>query len=649
VKPTCAYNAATEAITGALGSASAIGWAGNGRGVVTCLGGAFYVATGIGRAYGFGIYRGGPTSWTDTDGYLPAQVTTFPHDGADVTITEFADRLEIRSNSYVGVYSRVAVENPTGHAVVADPRPASGLISLGRAPVRVAAHGSATHDYVVAVDRLGNQYPWPSDAALVAAGGYDEHFNHMRKFWDGQLRQIAGVEVPDPRLDDAYRSGFIYTQIARSAAHLNTGVNNYAAEFSHDVIGILANLFTQGYDAGAHALLLEAHAVVQSQGQYEDGVWTYAWPWAVYLLKTGDLSFVRANFAGIEATAHQIAVDRTGPGGIIGRTDDIDSNGFWTVDDYEALTGLAAYRYLAQQTGNTSESAWAGREYDSLLAATNRTLTTTIRRFHLAYLPCSMIEPNSANRCARVDDANWSAPFLFGRWSWDAPLFGARVDGPGETLIDATYDYGFKRLRGKLPPDTFGGYPSDYFTTAYNAGYGSWGLASVHHREQGIRSYEFMLDHGQSGPYSWWESSTPPPARSPWIGSHPSGGQGASPHAWGIANANKVLLDSLVVQKADGTLIVGRGVPTEWLTDQHPITVTNFPTIDGHRIGVRITTNNGTVTLTLTGTAAGPVLFQLPAFVNSIASANVGTVDDATGTVRVEPGINSVTVRLKGS
>src|SRR5262249_13611491 len=153
-----------------------------------------------------------------------------------------------------------------------------------------------------------------------------------------------------------------------------TGVNNYSAEFSHDVIGILANLFTQGYDTGAHALLLEARAVVQSQGQYEDGAWTYAWPWAVYLLKTGDLSFVRANFAGIEATAHRIAADRTGPGGIIGRTDDIDSDGFWTVDDYEALTGLAAYRYLAQQTRHPSESSWAGREYGSLLAATNRTL-----------------------------------------------------------------------------------------------------------------------------------------------------------------------------------------------------------------------------------------------------------------------------------
>jgi hypothetical protein len=649
VKPSCAYNPETEAITGALGSASAIGWAGNGQGVVTCLGGTFYVGNGIDRAFGFGIYGGGATGWSDTDGYLPAQVTSFRHGRAKVTITEFADRVVVSDVPYVAVYSRVAVDNPTDDIIAADPKPTPGMVPLNDATVRVPARGSATHDYVVAVDRFGAQAPWPSNSALSAAGGYNEHFSHMRAFWDDQLRQIAMVEVPDRGLEDAYKSGFIYTQIARSGTHLNTGVNNYAAEFSHDVIGILANLFTQGYDTDAHALLLEANAVVRSQGQYEDGAWTYSWPWAIYLLKTGDLAFVRANFADIASSAHRIAADRTGPGGIIGRTDDIDTQGLWTVDDYEALTGLAAYRYLAERSGDAMEASWATREYESLLAATNRTLTDTIRRFHQSYLPCSMIAPNTANRCARADDANWAAPFLFGRWAWDAKLFGAAVTGPGVNLIDATYDYGFKRLHGTLPPDTFGGYPNDYFTTGYNAGYGSWGLASSRYRDQGIRGYEFLIDNGQSGPYSWWESLTSPPPRrrSPWIGSHPAAGQGSSPHAWGIANANKVLLDSLVAQAADTTLVVGRGVPTGWLSDELPIKVTNFPTTDGHRIGASITSSHGSVTLTLNGTPPGEILFQVPAFVDNIASTSAGTVDEPTGTIRLAPNVNTVTVQLK--
>jgi hypothetical protein len=387
-------------------------------------------------------------------------------------------------------------------------------------------------------------------------------------------------------------------------------------------------------------------------------VWTYPWVWALYLLKTGDLSFVKANFdtegpAGktepsIEDTAHLIAADRTGPGGIMEETNDIDANGYWTIDNYTALTGLATYEWLAKQVGNTAEAKWAAAQYASLLAAVNKTLNATISAGHLNYLPCSMIEPNTDNRCSNAEDANWAAPFLFGRWAWDGYLFGAPLSGPGVSLIDATYDYGFGRLAGKLPPNTFGGYPTQYYSTAYNAGYGEWGLASADHRDQGILSYEFMISNGQSGPYSWWESQQFPNPGSPWTGTHPEAGNGSSPHAWGMANANMVLLDSIAAQRSDGDLVVGRGVPGSWLSGGAPIQLANFPTTDGHHLGLTIQGHGSSVTLTLTGQApAGPVLFQLPAFVNNIASASAGTVNQQTGTVTLSPATGSVTVQLK--
>jgi hypothetical protein len=656
----CKLNIDTGAFTGADGTASAIGWAGNHQGVVTCLGGDFFVQDGVDRNFGFGLYTGAPTTWTDADGYLPAQITSFGHAGAAVSITEFADRVVLGGDAYVAVYSRVSVSNTTAHRIVAHPDPSPGLIPLDTAPDTVKPHTSVAHDYVVAVDRFGNDYPWPTAATLAAAGSFDRHFTHMRTFWNQRLSHIAGVNVPDQSLDDAYRSGFIYTEIARSGTHLNTGVNGYESEFSHDVVGILANLFTQGDFAGAHDLLLEARNVVGSQGQYEDGIWTYAWPWAIYLMKTGDLSFVKQNFAtggpggaaqpSIEDTAHQIATDRTGPGGIMGLTNDIDTNGYWTVDDFEALMGLAAYRYLAQRVGAASEVTWATEQYNALLAATNRTLDATIAQFHLTYLPCSILEPNTANRCQNPEDANWAAPFQFGRWAWDAQLFGAPVTGPGISLIDATYAYGFTRLRGLLPANTFGGYPTDYYSTAYNAGYGSGGLASARHRDQGILSYEFMIANDQSGPYSWWESSTAPSTTTPWIGTHPAAGQGASPHAWAISEANKVLLDSLVAQRSDGTLIVGRGVPPLWLGQGDSMSVTNFPTTNGHRLGVRLSSDGHSVTLRLSGhTPPGPVLFQLPSFVDNIKATTSGTIDQKTGTVRLSSSTKTVTVELRAA
>ncbi len=656
---------------GTFGDASVLGWAGNHQGVVACLGGSFFVISGgqpgsgsttpvTGTTYGYGVYNDTRTTWANADGYLPALVTTFQASGATVQITNFGDKVTVGGHAYVAIYSRVRVTNPTGQPLAIDPQPSTGLIPLNPSQGNtVPAHASVNHDYVVAADRFGASYPWPSATALAAAGGFGQHFTHMKTFWDGQLAHIAQLtSLPDPQLIDAYRTGFIYTQIIRSGDQLRTGANGYDTEFSHDVIGILANLFSQGYFTGAHALLNRARYVIGTQTQYDDGVWTYPWIWAIYLLKTGDLSFVKANFArrgpagktepSIEDTAHLIAADRTGPGGIMEKTNDIDANGYWTIDNYEALTGLATYEWLARQVGNTGQEKWAAGQYASLLAATSKTLNATISANHLNYLPCSMTEPNTDNRCANAEDANWAAPFLFGRWAWDGYLFGAKLSGPGLNLIDATYDYGFGRLRGKLPPNTFGGYPTQYYSTAYNAGYGEWGLASAQHRDQGILSYQFMITNGQSGPYSWWESQQFPNPGSPWVGIHPEAGNGSSPHAWGMANANLVLLASLAAQKADGSLIVGRGVPGSWLTHNQPISVANMPTTDGHHLGLTIRGTGSTVTLTLSGQApAGPVLFQLPAFVNNIAHASAGTVNDPAGTVTLSPSVRSVSVQLK--
>jgi hypothetical protein len=655
----CTFNVDTDAFTGADGTASAIGWLGDHNSVITCLGGTFVIQdgpAGLFQDYGFGIYGGQRMTWTDADGYLPAQTTRFTIDGGvTVSITEFADRVVLGGAPFVAIYSRVRIVNPTSRTVAADPLASPALVPLNGAPNTVLPHHAVDHDYVVVSDRFGSAAVWPSNKALVAAGGFAAHFDHMRAFWNAQLAGIAQINVPERSLVDAYKSGFITTQLTRSGDDLDTGVNGYQSEFSHDVVGILTNLFTQGSYGDAHALLTEARTVVGAPGQYVDGLWTYPVPWAVYLLKTGDKAFVEQNFAtgggsasepSIEEAAHAIAADRTGPMGTMEATDDIDTQGYWTDDDFEALLGFAAYRSIATALGDTSEAAWASAQYDSLLSATNSVLEETISQNHLDYLPCSLLQPNTANRCTNPKDANWTSPI--GNWAWEASLLGAQVSGPGLTMIDATYSYGFDRLRGLLPPGTTGGFPGDYYSSAYNAAQGAAGLASANHRVQGIVNFDFMIANGQSGPWSWWESSSAPDPQSPWVGRHPSTGQGSSPHAWGIAGADKVLLDSLVAVQSNGSLVVGRGVPTAWLDRGQPISASNFPTTAAHRISVSISSSDRSVSLTLRGGApAGPVLFQLPSFVRNIASASSGTVNEATGTVTVARAVHSVTVTLR--
>lgn len=658
--PVCGTSTTTEYAQGT--TAAAIGWAGNDEAVVACLSGSFVVKN-TGQLYGYGIYPGGATTWVNAGGYLPALTTSFRSGDAKVSITNFGDKVTIGGNPFVVIYSRVTVTNPTSRPVTADPKPTPNLIPLGAAPVVVPPHSTVNHDYAVFSDRFGGSYPYPGQGQLRAAGSYGQHFAHMSAYWNGQLDQLAQIrQLPDRQLIDAYKTGFIYTQITRAGTHLKTGVNGYDKEYSHDVVGILANMLTQGFSTDgtvtAVDLLLRLRDVVGTQAQYDDGIWKYSWPWAIYLQKTGDIGTVRANFStpgplgdaaepSIKDTAHAIAAARTGPGGIIEATNDIDANGYWTIDDYSALMGLASYRWLAQRLGDTTEYNWATGEYNSLLGAVNKTLDSTISTNHLNYLPCSMVAPNDSNRCSNPKDANWAAPFLFGRWAWDGYLFDAPVSGPGRDLIDATYDYGFGRLKGILPPDTYGGYGTTDYSTGYNAGYGEWGLASKQHRDQGILGYQFMIANTQSGPYSWWESVQAPDPASPWIGRHPAAGAGASPHGWGAADANLVLLDSLIAERGDGSLIIGRGVPNPWVSDHDPIALANVPIAGGHRIALNITTNGARVTLTLSGSSpAGPVLFQLPAFVNNIASASAGAIDQATGTVTLPATARAVTVTM---
>jgi hypothetical protein len=641
--------------------ASAIGWLGNGQGATACLGGSFYVPNGIDTTYGFGVYNDSPTTWTNADGYLPALVTSFTSAGAQVSITNFGDRVVIGGNPYVLIYSRVAVRNPTSQTLTVDPQPSAGLVPLNSAPDQVSPGATVDHDYVVAEDRFGGTYAWPTTAQLAAAGSYDAHFAHMRAFWNQQLAGITQLALPDQQLVDAYKAGFAYTQIDRSGNALDTGTNGYHAEYEHDVIGILANMFNEGYFTDAHALLDEADRVVGTNTQYSDGTWVYPWLWAVYVEKTGDTRFLAARFSSpgplgasaqpsIEATAQIIAADRTGPGGIIGETNDIDANGYWTSDNYEALLGLAGYEYLAKVMGNITQEHWAAGQYNSLLKAVNSTLSSTISANNLTYIPCSMVESNSANRCSNPEDANWAAPGVYFNWAWNGYLLGAPMTGPdGGTVadwVDKTLSYGFGRLQGLLPANTFGGYPGEgFWSTAYNGAYGAWGLGSNNYRDEGILSLEFLINNDQAGPYSWWEGSTPP-GTTPWIGNHPASGGGASPHSWGIAMGDLGLLDSLVSQRTDGSLIVGRGVPDSWVGSGQRIAVFNFPTTDGSRIGVTITTRGNAVTLQLTGRPSGPVTFELPAFVNNIASASAGRVDNGAGAVTVPAYTRSVTVTL---
>ncbi len=61
-----------------------------------------------------------------------------------------------------------------------------------------------------------------------------------------------------------------------------------------------------------------------------------------------------------------------------------------------------------------------------------------------------------------------------------------------------------------------------------------------------------------------------------------------------------------------------------------------------------ISSSGLSLSLTLHGTApTGPVLFEVPVFVDNVATTSVGRIIQATGTVTVPPSVRHVTITLR--
>ncbi|MGZ0153507.1 sugar-binding protein [Kribbella sp. WER1] len=632
------------------GLTSSFGWEGDLNAPIAFIDGSYRLRSRGDAMITFGVPNiPGKIKWSNAEGYLPAFVSEYAKDGLQITVENFADLVVVNGNRFEVAYSRMKVTNTTQQEAKL-PRVSNLLTPLNAAPATVGAGQTVVRDYAVAADRFDGTYDWPTADQLAQLGGFDQHYGHMRQYWNQRLSKIANLtNLPDKRLINAYKAGYIYTLIIRDdingTKELHVGENGYDEMFDHDTIGIVSTLLTIGDFTYAKDYLTSLPA----QLQYDDAKWKYSWPYALYLQRTGDKSFIRERFETIKKNTHTIETDRIDGGkGIIKATNAIDSHGYWTIDNWAALTGLTTYRYLATALGETGEAAWAKAQYDDLLRVATDRINQTMAQYNLDYLPISMVEPNETGPRKDPRDANWASMFLFGRWAWDGYLFGAEQSGSMFTMIDDTYTHGFERR--KDISDTiynFGGYPHGYFSSAYNAGYGSAALRGEQYRDLGIKAYQFMIDKSQSGPFGWWEGVDYPSATSPWNIDHAAGGGGSNQHMWGQSTATKVLFDSLIAEKSDGTVIVGRGVPDEWLRGNgEKIGLDDYP-ITGGRLGYRLSVAGKTVTIQFTGNTPAASI-ELPGLRNNIANVSGrSTVDQTAGTIEVPRGTSRVTIVLK--
>lgn len=640
------------------GLTSSFGWEGDLHAPISYIDGSYKLRSRNDIMIHFGVTGiAGDIKWYNAEGYLPCFISEFTKAGIEYKIENFADCVEFDGNNFEIAYSRMTAVNKSGSEKTL-PKVSEELIPLNQEAaeaVMIADGETVVRDYAIVADRFGTGNEWPADERVKEAGDLDTHYDRMRDYWNNRLEDLAEItELPDETLIDAYKAGYIYTLIIRDdipeadgslKRSLHVGENGYDEMFDHDTIGIVASLLTIGDFTYAQDYL----STLPAQLQYDDAKWKYSWPYALYLQKTGDIQFIRDNFEAIKTNTHKVEEDRDmGAGGIMKKTYAIDSYGYWTTDNWSALAGLTTYRYLCQQLGEEEEANWAADQYEDLLNCVNTVLERTMTENGISYIPMSMVERNEDGPRSDPRDANWASMFLFGRWGWDGYLFGAEQSGVMLDQIDETYTIGFERREDLTDnPYNFGGYPHGYFSSAYNAGYGSTALRGEKYRDAGIKAYQFMIQEAMSGPFGWWEGVAYPSETSPWDINHAAGGGGSCQHMWGQSTATKVLFDSLIAAKSDNSVIIGRGIPDEWITEnESAIEIQDYPVYDGNRMGYRLSTQGTEVTIELTGNETIDASVELPIFRNNIKSAEGFEYDNEAGCVKVPAGTDAAVISL---
>lgn len=639
------------------GLTASFGWEGDKDAPIAYIDGSYQLRDRGNLMITFGVWDiPGDISWYNKEGYLPCFVSEYEKNGMSHVVESFADLVVINENRYEVAYSRMTTTNNTDQEMTL-PRVSAELIPLNDAAknvTKIQPGETVVRDYAIGADRFGGSYEYPEDSVIAEQGSWDEHYDHMKQYWNERLEPLAEiVNLPDEQLINAYKAGYIYTLIIGDNYELHVGENGYDRVFDHDVIGMISTLINMGDYENVKEYMVH----ILDNVQYPDARWKYSWPFALYLLKSGDVEYILEMFDTIKENTHYIETQRTGDGGIMMSTNAIDSNGYWLIDNWAALAGLTCYQYICdtlyELNGDETyltESEWSQNQYDELLAATEKKQAEMREKYDYSYLSIDMNVPTEQSARSDARDANWASMFLFGRWSWDGYLFGAEQEGSEMiNLIDDTYTHGFER-REDISDSiyNFGGYPHGYYCSAYNAGYGSAALRGEEYRDSGIKAYQFMIENAMSGPFGWWEGVDYPNENSPWDIDHAAGGGGSCQHMWGQSTATKVLFDSLIAVKSDGTAIVGRGIPAEWIVEGEKIEIADYPVSNGARMGYSIETEGKTVTVTFTGDNSNtPVSLELLAFKDNIASAEGFEYDEAAGIVTVPAGTKSVTVVLK--
>lgn len=556
---------------------------------------------------------------------------------------------------------------------------------------------------------------------LKAMGSFDEQYARTKAYYDDKLKDMSlPVSLPNEEMKNSYINSMIVMwetivkskwneglgydngttdyQIRGSAGTRAKSVKNpadtmhgYYCYFPHDVPNMVEQFVRDGrFDLAMNILNSPNYQTLymkEKHGGNLDAVPKYIIPYAALWQAMNDEQ--RAQYFTDDVKAKIKAVSRevisyisdgedegrdgsgnstTLPGikGIIQRSESLDNLPYDNLitDNFTAMHGLAAYRYLADAWGwNTAdpdstdakdgEVAWTTAQMEPLNTALNGAMDAFMERHDIDWYMCALNDDSGFWRRHESGSILYDGNFIcsslmMSTFPWDAVLRGYDLGGTWADYFEKSMDNAVelkKKMSAKIPDGSWGAWWGHEYGSVYNVGQSVPMLYSDKYRTAVVESYEWLLKN-QTAPFQWAESFDRGLSADDWTEA------AIDYETWGLGFLRQGLLEAIASVKTDGTVIIGRGVPNEWMVSGTPIEWQNIFTNDGRKIEhLKLYAQDAkTIKLELTGDdAINDIVLDLAALKDNIAAVSTGTFDNENGTVTVDKATKELTVTLKHS
>jgi hypothetical protein len=601
--------------------------------------------------------------WSRAEGYLPFPVSSWQHEGVAIQITHVGRRL--CNGNLDAVFTRVQMINADAkkHSVslrVCGQSVSSRTFPLGNYRLFLSDDAITTNPVKLS---SGSKivYEWVSLAngevsreLLQALGGFSSQYQAEKRRITSKMKKLTmPVSLPDEGYVNLWKSSmtdmwnatvktsFDYEQ--RGSGGNVYGYYQYDRTFNHDVPDMVIAYIMEGNWDVARQIMDGLLFKNISQGHldkevYLDAIPKYIVTLSQYLQFTGDEQyFDSARMESLRTCARVVAAMRDGQFsdearklgvyGLIRKGQTLDNNfhTYLIVDNFAALHGFTAYKYICDKLHRPDESKWAFNQMVDLNNCLNKAIEKSLTDAHIDWY----------NACFSFDmdnnlvsgPGNWlGTTFSMPTFPWNAWLKGFNLGGAWRDHLDSSVAKWAEVARScGCPEGSWGAWWNAKYGAVYNTGMVMPLLYSDKYRTLIAQSIDWLLDN-QSAPLLWGESFYKPAVPGDWTKPE------TDLETWGLAFIRQAMLQMCVSVKANSDVIIGRGIPDNWVNSQKKISWKRVHINAGKIINLTIQRRRDIIDISINGDVnSGNYIVDLP-----VCKSNIKDVKVSRGAIVVK-------------